>query len=83
MVAWLYAQVWEDILSFIYLNIFVVSIQGDSGGPLFQGSSPNEVIIGVVSWGVLPCGSNNLPSGVFKRVSGYIDWIEQHTGIRH
>lgn len=56
---------------------------GDSGGPLFTGTSPNEVVIGVVSWGVIPCGSNNLPSGVFKRVSGYIDWIEEHTGIRH
>lgn len=28
---------------------------GDSGGPLIQGSSPNQVVVGVVSWGVTPC----------------------------
>lgn len=27
---------------------------GDSGGPLIQGASPNEVQIGVVSWGFTP-----------------------------
>lgn len=54
---------------------------GDSGGPLFQGNAPNEVVVGIVSWGVIPCGSNNLPSGVFKRVSAYIDWIREHTGV--
>jgi transmembrane serine protease 9 len=51
-------------------------------GPLFQGPPGNEVIIGVVSWGVVPCGSAGLPSGVFKRVSAYIDWIYDHTGLR-
>ncbi|KAG5670256.1 hypothetical protein PVAND_000533 [Polypedilum vanderplanki] len=59
----------------------VAVCSGDSGGPLFQGAAPNEVLIGVVSWGVIPCGSANMPSGVFKRVSAYIDWIHEHTGL--
>jgi secreted trypsin-like serine protease len=54
---------------------------GDSGGPLFQRQGAGFVIHGVVSWGVVPCGSNNMPSGVFKRVSAYTDWIEEHTGL--
>lgn len=56
---------------------------GDSGGPLVQGASPNEVVIGVVSWGITPCGTIGAPSGVFKRTSAYNDWIAQHTGVTH
>lgn len=56
---------------------------GDSGGPLVQGTAPNEILIGVVSWGFTPCGSAGAPSGVYKRVSAYLDWIYQHSGIPH
>lgn len=45
---------------------------GDSGGPLEQ----NGQLIGVVSWGVMPCGSRNAPS-VYVRVSAFIDWIRE------
>lgn len=45
---------------------------GDSGGPLVQ----NRVLVGVVSWGVSPCGTRNAPS-VYVRTSGFIDWIRE------
>lgn len=54
---------------------------GDSGGPLIQGAAPNEILIGVVSWGITPCGSPGAPSGVFKRVSAFNAWISANTGI--
>ncbi|PSN50975.1 hypothetical protein C0J52_07624 [Blattella germanica] len=48
---------------------------GDSGGPLaINGAGGEKVLIGVVSWGVIPCGSSNAPS-VYTRVSAYNDWI--------
>ncbi|KAH8281450.1 hypothetical protein KR054_000691, partial [Drosophila jambulina] len=42
----------------------------DSGGPLVQGN----VLIGIVSWGKLPCGQANSPS-VYVQVSSFITWI--------
>ena len=59
----------------------VAACSGDSGGPLVQGVAPNEVVVGVVSWGFTPCGSAGAPSGVYKRVSAFNNWIAQHTGI--
>lgn len=41
---------------------------GDSGGPLAQGN----VVVGIVSWGITPCGSPGAPS-VYTRVSAFID----------
>lgn len=45
---------------------------GDSGGPLVQ----DEKVIGVVSWGFVPCGSVDRPA-VFVTVSEYVDWINE------
>ncbi|EDW87126.1 lectizyme [Drosophila yakuba] len=48
---------------------------GDSGGPLvveYQ-NAPSE-IIGIVSWGYIPCGRANYPS-VYTKVSSYVNWI--------
>nr|XP_016944931.1 lectizyme [Drosophila suzukii] len=48
---------------------------GDSGGPLvveFEGASSE--LIGIVSWGYIPCGLANLPS-VFTKVASYVDWV--------
>lgn len=45
---------------------------GDSGGPLTQ----NGQLIGVVSWGVVPCGLPGAPS-VYTRVSAHITWINE------
>ncbi|XP_031781530.1 trypsin-1, partial [Nasonia vitripennis] len=53
----------------------VSACSGDSGGPLIKvlGNGKPEVI-GVVSWGIIPCGTTGAPS-VYTRVSSYIDWI--------
>ncbi|XP_063708241.1 trypsin-1-like [Culicoides brevitarsis] len=50
---------------------------GDSGGPLAQKVGKENVVVGVVSWGNIPCGSPGKP-GVFTLVSSYIDWIQQN-----
>lgn len=47
---------------------------GDSGGPLEQ----DGTVIGIVSWGMTPCGSRGAPS-VFTKVSAYIDWINYNS----
>lgn len=46
----------------------------DSGGPLIQ----DGVIVGIVSWGKMPCGQVNAPS-VYVRVSAFLDWINEQT----
>ncbi|EDW04046.1 trypsin delta [Drosophila grimshawi] len=48
----------------------------DSGGPLVQGG----VLIGIVSWGKLPCGQVNSPS-VYVQVSSFISWIANNQNI--
>ncbi|CAO1427631.1 unnamed protein product [Diamesa serratosioi] len=54
------------------------SCRGDSGGPLMGLKSdgiPYWYLAGVVSYGPVPCGQQNLP-GVYTKVSEYIQWIE-------
>ncbi|KAL5275926.1 hypothetical protein ACFFRR_001633 [Megaselia abdita] len=46
----------------------------DSGGPLIQ----DDIIVGIVSWGKMPCGQVNAPS-VYVRVSAFVDWIKEQT----
>ncbi|KAH8276296.1 chymotrypsinogen A [Drosophila bipectinata] len=53
----------------------------DSGGPLIQQCCEEQfeqanIVIGIVSWGKMPCGQKNAPS-VFVRVSAFTDWINQ------
>lgn len=43
---------------------------GDSGSPLTK----NNVVIGVVSWGVQPCATPNSAT-VYTRVSAFTNWI--------
>lgn len=45
---------------------------GDSGGPLDQ----HNELIGIVSWGVIPCGTIGKPS-VYVRVSAFVTWINE------
>ena len=56
-------------------NANIASCSGDSGGPLVKEieNAPSQ-LVGVVSWGTVPCGVANSPS-VYARVSAYIDWI--------
>ncbi|XP_031839348.1 chymotrypsinogen A isoform X2 [Nomia melanderi] len=53
--------------------------QGDSGGPLIVYKNGAPLQIGVVSYGDANCPSSR--PGVFSRVTGYIDWIQQVTGL--
>ncbi|XP_076668881.1 chymotrypsin-2 [Andrena cerasifolii] len=53
--------------------------QGDSGGPLIVLQLGVPLQIGIVSYGDAGCPSNK--PGVFSRITGYIDWIEQITGL--
>ncbi|CAD6998839.1 unnamed protein product [Ceratitis capitata] len=55
----------------------ISACNGDSGGPLVKEyeNAPSE-LIGIVSWGYIPCGMANLPS-IFTRVSSYISWVAQ------
>ncbi|CAH1129354.1 unnamed protein product [Ceutorhynchus assimilis] len=47
---------------------------GDSGGPLAQ----HGKVVGIVSWGLVPCGNLNAPS-VYAKVAAYDKWIERKT----
>lgn len=59
---------------------------GDSGGPLFTTGDGGPALIGIVSWGDGPldsdvaCGHQNA-FGVYTRVSRYLDWITEKTGM--
>ncbi|XP_046741812.1 venom peptide isomerase heavy chain-like [Diprion similis] len=51
--------------------------KGDSGGPLVVVNAFGQAeIVGVVSWGLFPCGGRNAPS-VYTRVSAYVPWIHK------
>ncbi|KAL0274765.1 UNVERIFIED_CONTAM: hypothetical protein PYX00_002814 [Menopon gallinae] len=48
---------------------------GDSGGPLVKVVDGDRILIGVVSWGSIPCG-RGYPS-VYTKVSSFIQFINQ------
>lgn len=54
---------------------------GDSGGPLVVGTTGNYVQVGIVSWGISPCGNINGVPSVYARSSAYIDWIATTSGL--
>ncbi|XP_048236415.1 serine proteinase stubble-like [Haliotis rufescens] len=54
------------------------SCQGDSGGPLYCQQDGQQVLTGVVSYGV-NCGQAGYP-GVHAKVSSYADWIAARSG---
>lgn len=43
---------------------------GDSGGPLVDSG---RMFVGVVSWGVLPCGYG---PNIYTNVGHYVEWIK-------
>lgn len=53
----------------------ISACSGDSGGPVMRTTTQGSELVGVVSWGFTPCGSEGAPS-VHVRVSAFIDWIE-------
>lgn len=53
---------------------------GDSGGPLVIEEDGEPVLIGATSFGfVLGCQSGW--PGVFTRITGYLEWIHEKTGL--
>ncbi len=91
------AQQWNDFLRANNLPDYIVSVeenqlcadepasqrdtcQGDSGGPLLLEVDGELQLAGITSFG-LGCGSLNSPPGVYTRVSAYMDWISETTGI--
>ncbi|KAL7734682.1 hypothetical protein ACLKA6_010976 [Drosophila palustris] len=58
----------------------VSTCNGDSGGPLVLAS--NKVQIGLTSFGSASGCERKLPAA-FTRVTSYLDWIKDHTGIHH
>ncbi|KAK1122191.1 hypothetical protein K0M31_009417 [Melipona bicolor] len=57
------------------LNGSLSACKGDSGGPLVTRNGFGEAeVVGIVSWGLFPCGGKNAPS-VYTRVSAFITWI--------
>lgn len=46
---------------------------GDSGGPLIQ----NGELIGIVSWGLTPCGVDGAPV-IYVKLYDYLDFINEH-----
>ncbi|XP_011693696.1 PREDICTED: transmembrane protease serine 9-like [Wasmannia auropunctata] len=57
----------------------ISACSGDSGGPLISRNGQKAVLTGIVSWGIIPCGTAGAPS-VYTRVSKFNSWIEQKTG---
>ncbi|XP_076167241.1 serine protease 1-like [Ptiloglossa arizonensis] len=48
---------------------------GDSGGPLIINNKGRIELVGIVSWGIIPCGTRGAPS-VYTRTSAFNDWIQ-------
>lgn len=50
--------------------------QGDSGGPLICTYNGENILCGLVSWGI-GCGKKEYP-GIYTKVSCYMEWIENN-----
>lgn len=60
-------------------NHGISACNADSGGPLVQQNADKSFVqVGVVSWGVLPCGKLNKPS-VFTHTGAHLNWIKRNT----
>jgi secreted trypsin-like serine protease len=56
-------------------------LQGDSGGPMVTFEKDRKyTLLGVTSYGGDSC-ENNVP-GVYVRLSYYLSWISEHTGLK-
>ncbi|XP_065366140.1 lectizyme-like [Calliphora vicina] len=69
------APIHETNLCSHTLNTSIAACSNDSGGPLVieHEGAPSE-LVGIVSWGYIPCGLAKLPS-IYVRVSAFIDWV--------
>lgn len=69
----------EGMLCAGYREGGVDACQGDSGGPLMAKVSGIPTLVGIVSWG-RGCALK-LRYGVYTRVTNYVAWIKNSTGI--
>lgn len=53
---------------------------GDSGTALIKEENGTQIQIGILSWGVIDLCEFGFPT-VFERISGYVDWIKQHSNV--
>ncbi|XP_030572477.1 serine protease 1-like [Drosophila novamexicana] len=53
---------------------------GDSGGPLVHKDGDINYLIGATSFGLSLGCERNYPA-VFTRITAYLDWIEDHSGV--
>ncbi|KAL9931096.1 lectizyme-like [Glossina fuscipes fuscipes] len=51
---------------------------GDSGGPLVRVTPDGTELVGIVSWGYVPCTASALPS-VYTWTSAFDKWVEETT----
>ncbi|CAL1685716.1 unnamed protein product [Lasius platythorax] len=54
----------------------ISACSGDSGGPLVSFNGQKPVLNGIVSWGIIPCGTRGAPS-VYTRVSSFNTWLQE------
>ncbi|KAL0274764.1 UNVERIFIED_CONTAM: hypothetical protein PYX00_002813 [Menopon gallinae] len=59
------------------LNGDLSACSGDSGGPLVKTINGKTYVVGLVSWGRIPCGRGD-PS-VYTKVSNFIDYINKNS----
>ncbi len=75
-----YGIINENMLCAGYVEGGKDSCQGDSGGPLVVQDGSGWRLAGIVSFGH-GCARPHF-YGVYTRVARYIDWIQEHTGLR-
>lgn len=56
----------------------VSACSGDSGGPLVKYQNGSNVQIGIVSYGIVPCGRKYAPTSVYTRVADFVIFIKEH-----
>lgn len=60
----------------------ISTCNGDSGGPLVHKDGNNTTLIGITSFGyIYGCGCEVGWPGIFTRITSYLDWIEEHSGV--
>ncbi|XP_049314001.1 brachyurin-like [Bactrocera dorsalis] len=60
----------------------ISTCNGDSGGPLVYNDGESTILVGATSFG-FGLGCQVGWPGVFTRITSYLDWIEEKTGIAY